>query len=113
MTIKSAEEMQQLAHYLTIYAHTKTHPIFWSGGHRGNVAIDHIDRESLKFFYWHNDSKPMSYTNFRKAQSPKIINRRFADGFCLYLEAVGSELIMNSADCKEPMAYACEMPFLS
>lgn len=111
VSIDSAQEMQQLALYLTRYAHTKTHMIFWSGGHRGNVAAKQVDKESLKYFYWHNDTKPMNYSNFRKEPSTKGTHRRFAAGFCLYLEAVGSELIMNSAHCKELMAFACEKPF--
>ncbi|KAH8403334.1 hypothetical protein KR222_010936 [Zaprionus bogoriensis] len=110
LTIESAEEMRHLAHFIERYAHTKTHAVFWSGGHRGNVASKQFDKASMNFFYWHNDSQPMNFTNFARGQTKP--SKRFSEGYCIYLEALGSELIMNSANCKQPMAYACEMPFL-
>ncbi|TDG43367.1 hypothetical protein AWZ03_010235 [Drosophila navojoa] len=107
MTVKSAEEMRYLSDYLERYAHPDIHPYFWSGGHRGSLADSVVERSSLNHFYWHHDPHPMNFSNFVESQPNSTL--RFPSGYCVYLELIGSELIMATASCKHKMAFACEL----
>ncbi|EDW57730.1 uncharacterized protein LOC115763519 [Drosophila novamexicana] len=110
LTVRTAEEMRYLSNYIGRYAHPGTHPFFWSGGHRGSLAQLEVDHSSLERFYWHHDPHPMNFSNFVEQQTNST---RFPSGFCVYLEYVGSELIMATASCKQKMAFACELQLLN
>ncbi|XP_041449419.1 uncharacterized protein LOC121404220 [Drosophila obscura] len=107
VTIRSVEEMRQISYYLKYKAHVETHSIFWVGAHRGRLSDpEDIDHKTLHDFYWHNDAKPMNFTNFKKKEPPK---KPFGDGYCVYTEFTGTELVMGVDDCDKKMAFVCEL----
>ncbi|XP_002134245.1 uncharacterized protein [Drosophila pseudoobscura] len=106
VTVRTVEEMKQIAYYLKYKAHAATHAVFWCGGHRGRLSNpDDIDHKTLYDFYWHNDALPMNYTNFVKKEPPKT---RFGDGYCVYMEFTGTELVMGVEKCDKKLAFVCE-----
>ncbi|KAH8255344.1 hypothetical protein KR038_001378, partial [Drosophila bunnanda] len=106
MTIRSAEEMRLISNYMRYGAHAQTHSVFWCGGHRGKLASPKdIDHSTLAKFYWHQDALPMNFTNFVASNQPK---RNFQDGFCVYLEFTGEEVVMGVGQCDKKLAFACE-----
>lgn len=107
VTIRSPEEMRLISNYMRYGAHAQTHTIFWSGGHRGRLNDpEDIDHRTLVQFYWHQDYHPMKFTNFAATKPPK---RKFQDGFCVYLEFTGEELVMGVALCDRKLAFVCEL----
>ncbi|XP_062142309.1 uncharacterized protein LOC133850276 [Drosophila sulfurigaster albostrigata] len=110
VSIESAEVMRNLANFMLHSAHANTHPHFWSGGHRGNLAAKVFDHLSMKNFYWHNELHPMNYTNFLQ-HDPDGGSKRYPNGYCVYLDFLKSDLVMRSANCKHQMAFVCELPW--
>ncbi|KAH8415014.1 hypothetical protein KR215_011054 [Drosophila sulfurigaster] len=110
VSIESAEEMRNLANFMLHSAHANTHPHFWSGGHRGNLAAKVFDHLSMKNFYWHNELHPMNYTNFLQ-HDPDGESKRYPNGYCVYLDFLKVDLVMRSANCKHQMAFVCELPW--
>ncbi|XP_017033705.1 uncharacterized protein [Drosophila kikkawai] len=107
VTIRNSEEMRLISNYMRYGAHAQTHAVFWSGGHRGRLsAVDDVDHKTLVQFYWHQDPHPMNFTNFVASKPPK---RKFQDGFCVYLEFTGEELVMGVAQCDKKIAFVCEL----
>ncbi|SPP78488.1 uncharacterized protein LOC117581608 [Drosophila guanche] len=107
LTVRSEEEMRLIADYLKNKAHSATHTVFWCGGHRGRLSDPKdIDHETLHDFYWHNDAQPMNYSNFVKKEPPK---RRFGDGYCVYMEFTGTQLVMGVDSCHKKWSFACEL----
>ncbi|KAH8244778.1 hypothetical protein KR032_000224, partial [Drosophila birchii] len=105
LTIQSSKELRLISNYMRYRAHAHTHAIFWSGGHRGKLSTQRIDQSTLVDFYWHEDHHPMNFTNFVQANPPK---RDFKDGFCVYFEFNGEEIVMGVDDCHKKIAFACE-----
>ncbi|XP_017069642.2 uncharacterized protein LOC108106904 [Drosophila eugracilis] len=107
VTIRSFHEMRLLSDYMRYRAHAQTHAIFWSGGHRGRLSDSKdVDHGTLKDFYWHQDSYPMNFTNFVPTEQPQ---RKFENGFCVYLEFMGEELVMGVEKCDRKIAFVCEL----
>jgi len=65
-----------------------------------------VDHKTLIDFYWHQDAYPMNFTNFAATKQP---NRKFENGFCVYLEFTGEELVMGMEKCDKKIAYVCEL----
>ncbi|XP_023031229.1 uncharacterized protein LOC26530183 [Drosophila willistoni] len=110
ITLQNADEMRLLVDYIRDHTHADTHPMFWSGGHRGraNDGMD-IDHRTLIDFYWHDDYFPMNFTNFARDVP---LQKTYSDGFCVSLEFTGNELIMGVASCEKRMSFVCELRLL-
>ncbi|XP_037709834.1 uncharacterized protein LOC119547173 isoform X3 [Drosophila subpulchrella] len=107
VTVRSAQEMRLISDYMRYRAHVQTHSIFWSGGHRGRLSDPKdVDHKTLIDFYWHQHAYPMNFTNFVATKQP---NRRFENGFCVYLEFTGEELVMGVEKCDRKIAFVCEL----
>ncbi|KAH8377661.1 hypothetical protein KR093_006543 [Drosophila rubida] len=108
LSVESVEEMRHLASYMLHHAHAQTHPHFWTGGHRGSMASSVFDPLSMKYFYWHNEPQPMNYSNFAPAE-PEGENKRYPQGYCVYLDFMKPDLVMRSANCQHHMAFVCKL----
>ncbi|XP_052850821.1 uncharacterized protein LOC128261264 isoform X2 [Drosophila gunungcola] len=107
VTVRSFQEMRLISDFMRYGAHAQTHSVFWSGGHRGRLSDPKdVDHGTLVDFYWHQDPHPMNFTNFLATEpSP----RKFANGFCVYLEFTGEELLMGVEKCDRKIAFVCEL----
>ncbi|XP_030377397.1 uncharacterized protein LOC115626234 [Scaptodrosophila lebanonensis] len=106
VSVESLHEMRAISDYMRHQAHAETKPAFWSGGHRGRMLHMSIDKHTLNDFYWHHAQLPMNYSNWATGEPQ---DKAFPEGFCVYLEFTGSELVMGTMHCDKKMAYVCEI----